>query len=342
MNRRHLLPACLLVLTPVAPAGAQDARTLLARGVAAYQRLALAEATSLLTAALTGADGLSAAEHARALAYLGASEVERGRQEEGRRAFRDLLLAAPATRLDPLQFSNAVIRIFDEVRGTTKAVAVDVTGGAVLRFGLRPTSPHPVAVLVLDSADEVVQTLFAGGLASDTTLAWSGQLPDGAPVVPGRYALVVASRADAETVLRHVRVPLDVARQTPDTLPHPVLPDTALVPEYRPGDPAVLPLAAGLLGGAATVLVPRLIGTDEGVGGLRFVVGASVGLAGIAGFLVGRRPEPIPASIETNRAVRADWLAEVRRIETENRARLARPTLRFRAGNPVRREGSWR
>lgn len=341
MNRRHLPLVILLLLVPAVQAGAQDAQTLVARGVTAYQRLELAEAARLLTDALADS-GLAPTERERALAYLGASEIERGRQEEGRRAFRRLLLLAPSTRLDSLQFSNASLRIFDEVRGTTKAVAVDVTGGPALRFTLRPTSPHPVSVLVLGPSGEPLRTLYEGALASDTALAWSGGLEDGAAAAAGRYTLIVASRADAETVLRHVRVPVEIERRLPDTLPHPAPPDTALLPEYRPGRTGLLPLAAGVLGGAATVLLPELIGTDEGVGGLRFAVGASVGLAGIAGFFTGRRREPIPANIEANRAVRLDWLDRVHQVEAENRSRLAQPILRFRAGDALAREGGWR
>lgn len=333
----------LLGVACAAPLTAQTPAELLKRGVEAYQRLELQEATDLFARALARADDLDAAAREQALAYLGASFAELGRRGDASRTFRDLLLFAPAHRLDPLRFSAQAVRVFDDVRATTKAVALDAGGGARLTVRLTSSSPHEVTAVVLGPDDRVLRTLFSGQLEDAGTVVWNGRLAGGEPAPPGPYTLVVASQAGPEAVFRHVRTPLVVEHIAPDTMAAPPpLPADSLLPERRPGSSGLLPLLAGLAGGAATVVLPDIAASPDGTGGGRFVVGGVLGIAGVVGFLAARAGEPLPANVAENLRRREARAEEIRRVEEANRRARQDPRIVIHAGTPERREGDWR
>ena len=343
---RVAVAAATLLLTAAFPAAAQTAEQVLDSGIAAYRRLQLDSAATLFTTLLQRAD-LSDPVRARTLAFLGAVEFERGRRAEAARIFRDLVLLAPKNRLDSLTFTQDVRRAYNGVRETTKAVAVDAPSQATLRAGgdpfrvtVTPSSSHTIRTVLLSSAGAPLRTLFEGPISEATQISWDGLVGDGVRADSGRYTLVVSSSAEPGVVLRHVRLPVLVQLHLVDTLLTPARPDTAFLPEQRRGD-GIVPLAAGLLGSAATVALPQLFGED-GAGPARFAVGGAIGIAGIIGFVTGRRREPIAANVAANRALRDTWQQEADRVAATNRERRRAPALVIRTGPIERREGDWR
>src|SRR2546422_11115323 len=85
---------------------AQSARELLGQGVKAYQALEYDAAAALLEESLgrDSAAGLADSLRARALTYLGATELFRGQRDSAAATFRHLVLLNPRYRPDALIF----------------------------------------------------------------------------------------------------------------------------------------------------------------------------------------------------------------------------------------------
>lgn len=338
---RHPAACVALALMGLAgPLAAQTPAETIEQGIAAFRRLELDRAADLLTRALENQD-LPRATRAQALVYLGAAEFERGRRSDATRVFRELVLLSPAHRLDTLTFLPETVRAFDGVRETWKAVELVVRPGATLTVALIPSSPHLVEAVVLSAAGAPIRTLHEGRISGDTSLTWNGRLADGTRADSGAYTLVVGSGVEPGSLLRHVRLPLTLRHRPVDTLAAPPAPDPgSFLPEQRPGS-WLLPLASGLAAGAATVVLPRAFGSD-GAGPARFAIGGAIGLAGVIGFVIGRRAEVIPANVAANEAVRNAWRQRADSVTAVNRERRAAPTLLISAGTPEQRDGGWR
>jgi hypothetical protein len=101
-----------------------------------------------------------------------------------------------------------------------------------------------------------------------------------------------------------------------------------------------------LLGGVAMGLVvslgPSLVASQTDLSPTRFLVGASIGAAGLSTFLAMRPGRPIPANIAANDRVRAEWRAEVDRVAQRNEQLKRAALVSIRLGPPqvVEREGS--
>jgi hypothetical protein len=118
--------------------------------------------------------------------------------------------------------------------------------------------------------------------------------------------------------VRELAVPLALRRIRPDTLPLPQPPaDSLLRPETTPGRGGGGALLAGLLTAGATVLLPAIAGSDEGMTA-RFAVAGTAGIAGIAGLLRARRPRPIAENVAWNRQLRLAWERDADRVRTQN------------------------
>jgi len=324
------------------PALAQTPAEQLARGVRSYQNLDFDNAAATLRAALarTGPAALSDTEQARGLVYLGATELYRGRRDSAAAAFGRLLFRDPRYRVDQLLFPPEVTGLFQQVRITTRAAAVVATpltqlrrAGDHLVVWVYTASSQPVNVAVLRANGVPLRSLYQGEVADSLQISWDGRAADGSLADSGRYLLRVDSRGDDGRVVRSVGLRLDVMQVRRDTLPLPLpLADSLLSPEFRPGSSGRRGLMTGLAAATAVVVLPSVLASKAGGMSERFVVALALGTAGLYGFQVQRRPQPIPENIAANQALRLAWQRQADSVSAENAARRRNIGLTIRAG----------
>jgi len=339
-----ILALLALAGAPPRAARAQSPAELLARGLSAYQDVDYDSAAAVLRAALAqpGPPALSAADRVRALAYLGATELFRERRDSAAAAFGRLLLADPRYRPDQLVFPPEVSSLFQEVRLTTRAVAVSApplteirAAGDRLIVWLYATSYHPIEVAVLRANGVLLRSLYSGGAGDSLQVLWDGRTATGTPAESGLYVLRVDSRGSDGRVARSVDVPLDLAQLHGDTVPVPSPPAESLMSrEHVPGGSGVRALATGLAAAAAVVVLPSLVSGASAGMGERFAVAGALSVAGVAGFQVQRRPQPIPANVAANQALRLAWQRRADAVRAENAARRQEVRLVIRADAP--------
>lgn len=324
-----LLAACG-TLVP-ARGTAQTAAELVERATRAYERFALDTAAGLIRRALDqpGDTSLTTDGRAGALSLLATAELFRDRRDSAVAAFRRLVLLAPRYRPDPAIFAPPVLALFDTVRAATPVVGLQAPAETTIvaqreRFTARlyASTTHQITAVVLTAGGRPVLDLYRGPIGDSLVLDWTGVTSDGRPVGRGGYLLAVTSRDEAGATLREVRLPLEIAAERPDTLPHPEpVPDSLLRPERLPAAPGIRALATGLVVGGAAATLPALLDTEPATGA-RFVVGGAVSLAGIVGFFRQRPGTPLPHNIAVNDSLRADRtrrLAEVLRHNAPRR-----------------------
>ncbi len=114
---------------------AQSAGELLGQGVHAYQALEYDEAAALLGQSLGLASPAPLADslRTRALTYLAATHLFRGERDSAVAAFRQVIFLNPRYRPDELIFPPQVTNLFQEVRRTTRTIAVVVPPVTQLR-----------------------------------------------------------------------------------------------------------------------------------------------------------------------------------------------------------------
>ena len=321
--------ALWLCLTPVA-ASAQAFEGLLTEGTRAYRDLEFAAAAQLLRRALEPPGGLSPADRARALMYLGAAEVFGEERDQAVAAFRTLVLADPRYRPDSLVFPPRVTGIFYEVLQTTKAIAVAAPRETRLQVGegqftvrAYATSRHRMEARITSAQGDPVAILHRGQVTDSVVMAWNGLDSAGAVVPAGQYTLVVTSSLAPDQVLRSVHLPIQITQPAVDTIAWPAPPPST------GGGWDLRVLVPGAVVGAG-LMVPAALGAG-GARGFRITLGLAVGTAGI---IAGRRPTSGPSA-----GSEADWRARVASVREENRRRRNAPALVIRTGAPEFREG---
>lgn len=334
----------LLLLGFVAPLGAQAAPDPIATAVAAYNDLDYDVATTRLRAALalTGAQRLNDENRARAFMYLGASELFRGVRPAAADAFRQLLLIDPRYRPDGVIFPPEVVAVFQETRIGVRAVAAVIAPNAELeiptdRLPIRlfASSLHDIRVRVTTSLGAPERVLYEGVIGDSLLVSWDGREASGRAGAPGRYLLRIASRGPGGNTEREMQVPLEVEHVRIDTLPWPEpLAQSALRPETEVRANGIRQFITGMAGAVAVVVLPALVGADEG-SSTRYAVAGALGVGGIVGLATAAKPRPVPENIAFNRARRAEWEREVQRVQAENAQRLAKVRLRIRAERGV-------
>jgi hypothetical protein len=347
--RRARLALAVGLLVPAQLPG-QTTPAYLASGIQAYQDLDFDRAGGLLRRATAALEALPPEQAARALAYLGATEIFRARPDSARAAFGRLVRFDPRYRIDGLVFPPEVTTVFESVRRAVRVVGVTLPDSARFRagqpglaFDLFPSVLHTIRVEILRSDGNVARSLYAGLLGDSLRVEWDGRGAGGAPLASGRYVLAFTSLDEAGTASRIVRVPLTVALTLGDTAPHPPpLPDSTFLPERQPSGPAVRALIGGLVVGLAVSVVPAVVASDADVSPTRFLVGASVSVAGLSAFLAQRPGRPLAANIAANQRRRAAWREETDRVAQQNDALKRAASLLVRLGprQIVEREGS--
>lgn len=333
---------CVLIVT--ARAAAQQTPDPLANAITAYTDLDFDLAATRLRAALTlvGPQRLNDADRARALMYLGATELYRDARPEATDAFRTLLLLNPRFRPDAVVFPPEVVAVFQETRigvRAIEAVVASVTDLAVPvdRFPvmLYASSLHDIRVRLTTSYGAAERVLYDGVVGDSLQIAWDGRDASGRPVPAGRYLLRIVSRGPAGAAERELQLPLEVELLPADTLPHPQPPlPSTLRPETEVRANGVRQFLTGLAGAAVIVALPSIAGGSD-PGAARYGVAAAVGLGGVIGLATSARPRPVPENIAYNNARRADWQRELDQVRAENDQRRSVTRIRVRAERPV-------
>ena len=317
--------------------------------IRAYQDLDFDTAARLLRRALTPplVSGLGDAERARALAYLGAAEHYRQRQDSAIAVFRRLVLLAPRHRPDTLIFPPEVTRVYDDVRRRTPVVAVRVPADTAFSVGeggrlvawLYPSTPHKVTVAISREDGRPLATVFTGQIGDSLDVRWNGRDSAGALATGDRLWLTVASEVPgggAKDPARLVRVPLHVELEGPDTLAHPpALGAKQLLPERADRRSGLRLLGGGALLGAAAVALPAILAPGERASGTRYVVAGALSVGGLVGYLSRRAGTPLPENAAINKTRRDAWRRQEDSVTRENAARLRAARLHIRAGSEV-------
>jgi len=330
VSRTHAV-VVVLAFAVAPPVRGQSARDLVAQGVRAYRALEYEAAAALLRRSLApdAAGSLSTGERAQALSYLGATELFRNHRDSAVTAFQDIVLLDPRYRPDELIFPPDVTNLFQEVRRATKAIALAVPPvtelrGRLDRFTARlfSSSLTDVSVTIAEEDGRPVRELYRGPVADSLVVTWDGLTATGSAPDDGRYLLRVAPRDSTAGVWRAREVALDVSQQASDTLPWPpALTAPPLLPERTPGTPGLPSLAAGLVVAAAAVALPSIVSTGRAPTPARYAVGATVGVAGLVGFVTHRRGHPIAANVRANAPQREAWQRRVEAVQAENARR---------------------
>ncbi|PYP01503.1 MAG: hypothetical protein DMD57_13765 [Gemmatimonadetes bacterium] len=337
MTRAFIVLTMSLLLGGAQVLRAQSARELLGQGVQKYQALEYDAAAALLEESLgRDSSGLADSLRARALTYLGATELFRGQRDSAVATFRHLVLLNPRYRPDELIFPPQVTNLFQEVRRATRAIAVAVPPVTELRTRIErftarvlTSSLADVTVTLAREDGTLMRQLYSGPVADSLLVSWDGLTAAGTAATDGRYLLQVTPRTPTADGPRARQVLLEVKQEPPDTLAWP--PEPPFLPERTSSGPAFRSLAAGLVTGAAAVALPSIMAQGKDATGARFAVGAAVGIAGFVGFFA-HKPRPLEANVRKNASQRDAWMKKLDGVKTENATRLRTMRLVVRAG----------
>lgn len=324
---------------------AQSSVSLLADGIRAYRNLDFDLAAGLLRreAALLSASDAPAADQAKALAYLGAADLFRGRRDSATAVFRRLIVFNPRYRPDRLIFPPEVTGFFDGVRHDTKTLAIAVARDTQISVGrewftlwLVASSFQTLDVTLRYPDGAPFRTLYTGPIGDSLKVQWDGFDAAGGTPAVDRLVLRIASRGPSGELVGMRQLPLELRVLRPDTLAWPLAPaPSQFLPERSAGGPAVRALMGGALVAAAVVSLPAVVGGTDAPSGRRIAVAGTVGLASLLGYILHRPGRPVAANIRANEEVRHAWRQSVASIEAENARLLREVRLVIRAGEPT-------
>lgn len=307
-------------------------------------------AISLLHYAVDPRTGAGLAERLRGYVLLGIADLINGQKSEARAALREALTLDPELRIDSLaDLSSELVSTFNAeraslVRARGLSLVLEVPSDTLVpvqdggyQVVVLPTRRSQVVLTVAADSGGAVVYADSETVSGVTTFGWSLHGTDGALIEPGRYTLrVSASDSSGESAAPVERL-LTIDREQLDTLllPGPI-PATALAPEsvhvhQRSRLSLVRGVGFGLAGGALAYLGAGPSGVKDG---RAFVVGGTLALGGLLGFLLGRRATlPNPAAIEQNRHLH-ETDARSREAITQSNARArARARIRIRTAS---------
>jgi hypothetical protein len=337
------LAALLCLLAPTTLPG-QSRSTLLADGIRAYERLELQRAMELLARALApgaGGDSLRGTQRADALTYLGAAEYFSGSRPAAEARFTQLLLDHPRYRMDHLLFPPELTELFAEVRRRTRAVTVRYPertrmqpGRDSLILALAATSPHDIVVTLRPDDGEEEYEIHSGLIGDSLQVSWDGRGPGGGAIAPGRYRIEINSLQGGR-VARQVVLPLRAVQLAADTLPHPVPPPPIPAPVGSVG-PALRALGIALGGGAAVMLLPRVIAPGSESTGGRTMLAGVLTITGLFAFASRvNQPREAPGTERAREAWRY-WERRLSEVKSENAERQASRAVMIEIGPPER------
>ena len=357
---RRVLLALLLgaALAPPPALAQEDAPALISRARQYLDEFNPDSAAALLERALAPNVQLTLTLRVRASVLYGVAQLTRGNAPAARLAFRAALQIEPTERVDSLAFlePDNLLREFNAERSAVAPVAAAAPAPVerltvqaespadttlAPREGRLPITPRPSrrasAIVAVGPADAPTVVLWGDTLEAGASgaLGWNLRGRDGALVAPGRYALRATAVDSAGVVSATIERVLVVSRLAADTQPlPPPLQPSAFAPEtlrLRHGSPGAVLVGAAL--GAAAAVLPTAFGRTELNQGLAgdqtaYAVAASVGVAGLVGYLGGHRMRYSPENVQRN--------AELRRTDAARRAAVAAANAEARANAPVR------
>ncbi len=318
---------------------AQSADRSVVLGIAAYRGLEYDSAVVHLRRALAarGRDSLVSNRRPDVLTYLGASELLRGNNTLATSAFVDAVAFDPRYRIDDLVFPPQITNAFEQARLSTAYFIVNAPTEQTLRvrtttypLHLWSSAPGQVTVSVLRPGGEVLREVYSGPIKDALDVSWDGL--DATGKVPATGSFVLQVRASGVvTHTNETRVALRIDRLPVDTLPHPVQPATKQIATGTSHSSAALrSLLVGTLAGGTAIFLPTIVGSKDNAMSERFVVGGTLGAAGVIGFFSqrerGRRVRV--DSVATTRALDL-WRRDLDRVKQENARRLSTPQLRI-------------
>ncbi len=324
----------------------------------------------VLQTVLDAAAGANASERAWAYSLMALVRLEAADRGGALTMFRQALRASPQLPWDSVgvlrDLQSEAESVLQEARRLTAAVEAPAgqpaaVGPLAVRFEVSAETTLaasdgrlPIVALPNRQARSVVTMALAdapGAILwrSDTVPAgtaapvfWPVRSADGRVVAPGRY-LFAATALESAGEQARVEWTMAVVRVVPDTqrLPPPVPPEE-LRPEtlqVRHRAPAGLLLGVGI--GVSALALPQLLGRPELNGsssgdGTAIVVAGSATVAGVIGFLGGRRPQFQPENARYNADLRQQRASQIAQAAEANaRARDQAPVqVRLERGAP--------
>jgi hypothetical protein len=250
-------------------------------------------------------------------------------------AFKQVVLLEPERELDPNRTSPKALSAFQValtqvlvVRGL-RVDSTDFVGGQG-QVGIRYTVTQPARVItrVLGGAAAVkIDSSVANG---QVNIRWPARLPNGDPVPPGAYTVVVEATVGQNSF--SASQPIRVTHGAVDTLPHltsvpgyDYLPETEIPPKsWRPMGIALVSTGLALAGTSA------LNRSDLGSASFREagVVGGGLMLAGFIVTLRKPAPQAARGNILYNRLLREQLARRNAEIAQDNVRRRQQVALR--------------
>lgn len=328
MPRSGLTLAGLLLVCVARPCGAQDTSTV-RRAQTAYEELDYAGAILLARRALD--EPLSQEDRTTAYELLGYSYGALDSTRQAVDAFRRLIFLAPDREPDVERVSPRITSLYASALGQVLVVrrlhadsASFVAGQGIVPFRFEVSrTAQTVTRVIGPGVDLVVDSQTVGGAA---VVPWSVAGPDGRPLAPGDYELVVTAREGEREEYSSQPLPVQVRHGAVDTLPHlDSLPGYREQPEMvsppRDWRPLALTVVySGLASGVFFALEQGELGSGPrtalvSVAGISLATGLALSL---------RKPDPRPSqtNILYNRLVRellARRNAEIARENADRR-----------------------
>jgi len=347
---RSLVIALLVLASPARAPAQTPAGRYIEAARAQLDVLNADSAVSLLHYAVDPRTGAGLAERLRGYVLLGIAELINGRKSEARAALREALMVDPEIRIDSLaDLSSELVSTFNAeraslVRARGLSLVLEVPSDTLVpvqdggyQVVVLPTRRSRVLLTVATDSGGADVYADSETVSGVTTFGWSLHGADGGLIEPGRYRLrVAATDSTGETATPVERV-LTIDREQVDTLTLPgPIPASALAPEsvhvhQRSRVSLWRGVGFGLAGGALAYLGAGPSGVKDG---RAFMVGGTLALGGLLGFLSGRRATlPNPAGIEQNRLLRETDARNREAITQSNARARARARLRIRTAS---------
>lgn len=352
--RAIVMLLALVVLAAPASRAQTDAGKLVGAARAQLDNANPDSAAKLLERALEPGRSATVAEQTRAWLLYGIAQLMLERAPSARQAFRRALERDASLRVDSLDYLNEnLLREFNAERAALAPAPVAATAPLAVvpdlpadtqvsaqdgRYRITTQPTHRSRVVATISPADAPGQLVWGDTAVVSgvrTATWNLRARDGSVVAPNRYVLFVRATDSLGRASQIVERILVVSRVPVDTQPYP----RALEPgdfraetlHIRRGSPAGL--AAGLALGAAAAVLPSALGATElnggqGGDGTAYAVAGAVSLAGIVGFLAGRRTRVMADNIRFN--------LELRQRDVLSRQAIAQQNRRLHEGAAIR------
>jgi hypothetical protein len=323
-----------LLLVPVALRGQvapPPQNATLRRAIQAYENLDFPQVIVLSRASLR--DRLSAAERARAEELLGFAFSATNQPDSAIAAFKEAILLDPDRQLDPRRVSPRITGYFNAALGqvlVVRQVKVDstrfISGTAGTGVPIRFTVTTPARVRTRAISGQTSLLIDSSIVAGTLNLKWTGTMPNGDPVAPGRWSIVVEAFGAGQSSFSASQEVM-VAVGAVDTVVHlTALPGYTELPETEIPPQSGRPLGIALLytGAAGAGALAR------NNGDLGTTTGREIGVAAAAALITGfimtlKKPAPRPAlgNIQYNRLLR-EQLARRNADITQQNAQLRR------------------